>query len=428
MWLTQDLQDDLRERDPEQQTDMRRPRSSNVEAENAPPAQSTSTSPTPRARQSSLPDLLKRYARAISGRQTVEEVEERAGRIAGEEERERLGLAESGRQRSRGRGRETRRGGQRSEEDASEVGDTVSAEGSGGRGIELPVTTRRRSRSQNDERTLERMAADKRAEHLLLRRVEREQPQGDDGGVSLKPLTPITPLPSSSSSSSAPSSEQQQQQRTKRPAPTLRRTASIAELAAEQINKLHKEELEWMTDDPIIRGYAEGSQEDLYSGFGIDDIMHTPMLTRYAEPNRDSEEINAAIYNMTVHDQDYGIGGPPDPVDIYNIDYLSDVSKVQGYAEFQHAREAKAFAGYAMFTQRQEEIDILQGLQAHGLLREGVDIQYGYQVVGPQGSITWLTYEGQKIGGRQREEYEREKAAEGKLKIFLLVLVTIKAK
>jgi hypothetical protein len=169
-----------------------------------------------------------------------------------------------------------------------------------------------------------------------------------------------------------------------------------------------------MTDDPIIRGYAVGAQEDLYSGFGIHDMAHSPLLRRYAEPNRVTDEINRSIYNMTVNDHDYRVCGPTSPVDIYNIDYHSDVSEIRGRADFEYARDAKAFAGYVMFTERQEEIDVLHDMKERGCFEEDIDIKYGYQEIGPHGSIAWLTYEGQETGGRQREEYEREKAVKGK--------------
>lgn len=169
-----------------------------------------------------------------------------------------------------------------------------------------------------------------------------------------------------------------------------------------------------MTEDPVIRAYARTSHEELYGPYGMSDVMNAPMMQRYPDPNRDMDEISRSLYNMTVHDHDYRVGGAPGPVDVYNIDYDTDVSEVQGYAEFEYAREAKAFAAYAMFTDRENEIDLMRRMQAHGYLKEGIDIKYGYQEMGPRGSIAWLTYEGQEIGGRMREEYEREKAITGK--------------
>jgi hypothetical protein len=170
-----------------------------------------------------------------------------------------------------------------------------------------------------------------------------------------------------------------------------------------------------MSEDPVIRGYARTSQEELYGAYGMSDLTNAPIMQRYPEPNRDMEEISRSLYNMTVHEHDFLPGGPPDPVDIYNIDYDTDVSEVRGHAEFEHAREAKAFAAYAMFTDREEEIEMLHRMKANGYLKEGIEIKYGYQEMGPRGSIAWLTYEGQEIGGRMREEYQREKAMSGKL-------------
>lgn len=198
-----------------------------------------------------------------------------------------------------------------------------------------------------------------------------------------------------------------------------RRSVSVAKLNTEQINQICREEAETMTEDPYIRGYARSSQEELYGAYGMSDIMNAPMMQRYPEPNRDMDEIDRSLYNMTVHDHDYSVGGAPGPVDIYNIDYDTDVSEVRGRAEFEHAREAKAFAAYAMFTDREEEIGMMRRMQAHGYLKEGIEIKYGYQEMGPRGSIAWLTYEGQEIGGRLREKYEREKAISGKLLISL---------
>jgi len=58
---------------------------------------------------------------------------------------------------------------------------------------------------------------------------------------------------------------------------------------------------------------------------------------------------------------------------------------------------------------------MLHHMKANGYLKEGIEIKDGYQEMGPRGSIAWLTYEGQEIGGRMREEYERKKAISGKL-------------
>jgi hypothetical protein len=204
----------------------------------------------------------------------------------------------------------------------------------------------------------------------------------------------------------------------KKPTIARKRSVSVAKLNPDQINQQCREDVEAMTEDPVIRGYARTSREELHGTHGMNDMPNTPMMQRYPEPNRDMEEIDRSLYNMTVHDHDYRVGGPPGPVDIYNIDWDTDVSEVQGRAEFEHAREAKAFAAYAMFTDREEEIDMMRRMQAHGYLKEDIEIKYGYQEMGPHGSIAWLTHEGQEIGGRLREEYEREKAMSGKLLAF----------
>ena len=117
--------------------------------------------------------------------------------------------------------------------------------------------------------------------------------------------------------------------------------------------------------------------------------------------------INQCLHSLTVNEHNYQVGGPPEPVDIYDIDYNSDISDVQGLTNFEEAREAKAFASYAMYTEREDEIEMLRRMQEHGYLKDGVDIKYGYQEKSPRGSIAWLTYEGQEIGGRMRQEYER---------------------
>lgn len=231
----------------------------------------------------------------------------------------------------------------------------------------------------------------------------REHAEGDEGGVILKPLTPL---------SSA------REQQSKRPTVARRRSMNIARVDAGRVNELSKEENEWMPEDPTIRNYARISQEGLYGAFGIDDMAHTPMLQRYLEPSHDADEVSRKIRDMTVNDYKYRVDGPPDPVDVYKVDYLTDVSEVEDYSDFQDARKAKAFAGYLMFTERQEEITMLQRMKEHGLLREGIEIKHGYQEIGPHGAVAWLTYEGQEIGGIQREEYEREKADTGESESF----------
>ncbi|GAB7322592.1 hypothetical protein MBLNU13_g03507t2 [Cladosporium sp. NU13] len=256
-----------------------------------------------------------------------------------------------------------------------------------------PVSgSRPRSRSQDDKKIFARTASDR---EVSKAREHAKRAQEEDGGVSLKPLTPLQPA-------SMPPS--------RKPTIARRRSASIAKLNPERINQLCREEAESMTEDPVIFGYARTSHEELYGTCGMSDVMNAPVMQRYPKPNRDMEEINRSLYNMTVYDHDYRVGGPPSPVDIYNIDWDTDVSEVQGRAEFEHAREAKAFAAYAMFTDREGEIDMMRRMQAHGYLKDGIEIKYGYQEMGPRGSIAWLTYEGQEIGGRLREEHEREKA------------------
>jgi len=229
----------------------------------------------------------------------------------------------------------------------------------------------------------------------------------DDGGVNLKPLAsslskgpplkPLTPLP--------PDHQSQ------KPGVTRKRAVSVAKLEAEHINRLIKAEQEWMSDEQAFRDWARDSRQELY-GEGVS-VAETPSLLSYPMPTRDTDEINRELYDMTLHDQDFQIGGPPRPVDINSIDWDTDVSNVQGYREFTQAREAKAFASYVVFTERQEEIDMLRRMQVHGFLKDGVDIKYGYQAEGSHGAIAWLTHEGQEIGGKLREEYEKETAVTG---------------
>jgi hypothetical protein len=376
IWVDQDSRE-LQERHSNSQDQ----RSSDIEPGATPP-------PTPRLHETLL-DLPTRYALAMSESDTLETLLAAARSIAGREYEHTPSRRTRGRERKR----------QILWEDANEPTSASSASAPGQQQTKSTPGPPRRSRSQDDKRLFERTTGNNRSPNSK----EREHAQGEDSGVSLKPLTP---LPQPSSSSPSPSERPFQ-----RSGITRRRSISIAKVAIAQANQQSKEE---MTDDPIIRGYAVGAQEDLYSAFGINDMAHTPMLRRYAEPNRDTDEINRSIYNMTVNDHDYRVGGPSSPVDIYNIDYHSDVSEIRGRADFEHGREAKAFAGYAMFTERQEEIDVLHDMKERGCFGEDIDIKYGYQEIGPHGSIAWLTHEGQEIGGRQREEYEREKAVEGK--------------
>ena len=237
-------------------------------------------------------------------------------------------------------------------------------------------------------------------------RQARYSPE-DDGGVNLKPLTPLrSEQPALKPLTPLPPHHQRQ-----KPGAARKRGVSIAKVETERFNRLIKAEIEWMSDDPIFRDWAQDSREELY-GEGVS-VAETSSFLSYATPTRDTDEINRELYDMTLHDQDYQIGGPPRPVDINNIDWDTDVSDVRGYREFQQAREAKAFASYVMFTERQEEIDMLRRMQVHGFLKDGVDIKYDYQAEGPHGAVAWLTHEGQEIGGRLREEYERERAVTG---------------
>jgi hypothetical protein len=256
---------------------------------------------------------------------------------------------------------------------------------------------------------------------VYIKDMEEEQKHvtyspADDGGVNLKPLTPLrsedpplkplTPLP--------PDHQSQ------KPGVARKRGASVAKLEAERANRIIAAEKEWMSDDLIFREWAQDSREELYGeGFSV---AETRLFLAYPTPTRNTNEINRELYDMTLRDQDYQIGGPPRAVDINNIDWDTDLSNIQGYREFQQAMEAKAFASYAMYTERQEEIDMLRRMQVHGYLRDGVDIRYGYQAQGPHGAVAWLTDEGQEIGGRLREKFEQEKAVAGEFVISVCLV------
>ena len=264
----------------------------------------------------------------------------------------------------------------------------------------------------NEQRTEARRRSEERSQRDLavyLKAMEGESrySPADDGGVNMKPLTPLrsedptlkplTPLP--------PDHQSQ------KPGVGRKHDVSASKLEAERTAQIISAEKEWMSDNPFFRHWAEDSREELY-GDGAS-VTETRSFLAYPVPIRDTNVINHELYDMTVRDQDYQIGGPPRAVDINNIDWDTDVSDVQGYREFQEAREAKAFASYVMFTERQEEIDMLRRMQVHGYLKDGVEIKYGYQAQGSHGAVAWLTHEGQEVGGRLREEYEQEKAVNG---------------
>ena len=364
-----------------------RQRSSNIDPEAAPP-------PTPRMR-ASMPAILL----ALQENEDLDGIPSNAHIVPESEHANQQGCLPDERGcDSRHRGRERRR--QTPSSSASQSASSSSTSTLDKQRTELIPDSRRRSRSQDYKKIFTRTASDR---EISKAREHAKRAQEEDGGVLLKPLTPLQPA-------SMPPS--------RKPTIARRRSASIAKLNSEQLNQICREEAESMTENSVIRGYARTSQEELYGTYGMSDIMNAPLMQRYPEPSRDTDEINRSIYNMTVHNHDYRVGGPPGPVDIYNIDWDTDVSEVQGRAEFEHAREAKAFAAYAMFTDREEEIDTMRRMQAHGYLKEGTEIKYGYQAMGPRGSIAWLTYEGQEIGGRLREEYERGKAVTGELLAF----------
>jgi len=381
MWRDQDntMEDNTKNQ-------LQRQRSNDIDPESVPP-------PTPRMRESKPAILL-----ALEESEPLDQISANTRSVPeSEHENQQEGSPDDRARGNRSRGRESRREAAAASASASQSASSSSTSDSGKQRTELPLASRRRSRSQDDQKIVQQTASDK---EISRAREQAKRAQEEDGGVSLKPLTPLQP-------SSTPSS--------RKPVVARRRGVSIAKLNPEQINQICREESESMSEDPVIRGYARTSQEELYGAYGMTDMTNAPIMQRYPEPNRDMDEINRSLYNMTVHDQDFLPGGPPGPVDIYNIDYDTDVSEVRGHAEFEHAREAKAFAAYAMFTDREEEIEMLHHMKANGYLKEGIEIKDGYQEMGPRGSIAWLTYEGQEIGGRMREEYERKKAISGKL-------------
>lgn len=268
------------------------------------------------------------------------------------------------------------------------------------------------ARRRSEEQSRKNVAA-------YIKAMEEESKQAtyslaDDGGVNLKPLTPLPPrsLSLEEEQTLKPLTPLPPEHQGQKPGVARKRGISLAKLEAERVNRLVTAEKEWMSDDPALRDWAQDSRGDLY-GEGVS-VAETHSLLPYPTPTRDTNEINRELYDLMLHDQDYQIGGPPRPVNINNIDWDTDVRNVRGYREFQQAREAKAFASYVMFTERQEEIDMLRRMQVHGFLKDGVEIKYGYQAQGPHGAIAWLTQEGQDVGGRMREEYEQERAVAGK--------------
>lgn len=257
-----------------------------------------------------------------------------------------------------------------------------------------------RSRRNSEERTRKNF-------EQFINNVERqdnkvrEHPQGDDGGVALKPLTKISPSATVG----------------KRPGLAGKRGVNIAGIDPCQTNNFARQETEWMTEDEDIRNWAQYSQEELYGDSGRADYNTNSAMTlmrKYPEPTRDLDTIEAYLHHMTRASEQYQAGGPPECVDMSNVNYFSDVSNVQSLQQLNEARSIKGHSGYAMFTEREHEIEVMRRLQVHGFLKEGVEIKYGWQEKSPHGGIAWLTREGQEIGGRMREQYEHERAVEGK--------------
>lgn len=270
--------------------------------------------------------------------------------------------------------------------------------------------------SAEEEASSEQQAEEQRRRDSRRRRnMERfansagpanELPAGEDGDPLLKPLTPLSQR------------QQQQQQQTRKPGGMRRRAISSGRIDVNKTNELNQEEMDWMTESPAIRGYAKWGQELLY-GKETQDIAHTPMFHPYPAPSRDIDQINQNIRDMTLNEQKYQIGGPPTPMNVSRVGYLTDLSGIRDNVNLERAREAKRLSGYTLFTDRQDEIDMLHRLKAQGALKDDAEIKYGYQQQGPHGAIAWLTHEGQETGARQRQQYEREKALEGKTLSFM---------
>jgi hypothetical protein len=324
--------------------------------------------------------------------------------------------------------------------------------GSAYRELEVLLGSRRRSRSQDGERV-----------ERSLRVRSRERKEGEDDGFLLKPLTPIpqslprptveddedddgdsesddddegedkqvkrvmpsrpsqgfdqvkllTPLPSSS-----------EHELMMKPRSMRKRPANISEIASGQVNQRYREESEWMTDNPRIRRWSTEAQDKLYGAMDINSMTHTPILHLFPSPTRDPEVIQRTLDDMVWNKENYGIGGPPGPVDVDNIDYFTDISGVYGREQTEHAREAKAFAGFALFTRRQEEINHLHRMRKQGYLPDDIEIMYGFQERAPHGAIAWVTYNGQVIGGALRDQYETRIQEESKFNYSFLLTST----
>lgn len=226
---------------------------------------------------------------------------------------------------------------------------------------------------------------------------------GDQGGVSLEPLTQLPPY-----------GEQRvkpNEQDMKRPRSLSRKRGyTFSKLDAGRANTMSDEDDEEMTDNPFIRNYAKWSSERLYAGAADGRTMH---MKGYPLPTRDMRAIGQAIHDMTVNEHKYRPYDPPPPVVPNSVNYFTDATNVQDPAVYKDIRKEKASAGLAMFTERDDEIKFLNHMQQHGLLKDGVKIHPGYQAEGPHGSRVWLTVEGQAVGGKLREKYEQQKAEDG---------------
>lgn len=216
----------------------------------------------------------------------------------------------------------------------------------------------------------------------------------------------------------------QHQQQARKTGITRKRATTLGKLDSSRFNQLSREEMEWMSDDPVIRNYANWSQTLLYGDRTLQ-MAHPQIMQRYPPPSRDIEDINYNLQDMTLNDHHYQIGGPQGPVNLHGIDYFTDVSGIQDYSSYQQARQLKGFSGYTLFTEREEEIGILRRLKIQGVLKDEVEINYGYQERGRHGAVAWLTHAGQEIGGRQREQYERERAIEGRASHEFTVYIVI---